>query len=248
MLAPEFAVVHRLLQAYLGKRPRRGPFPLESALTWSVLLCAQSSNARRGDLLEIGVEFGTSAFLLMESMRPDEHLTLIDLAVTAEWREGIEGPYRDRNNHSFIVGSSLELAPSQLPDKCRWIHIDGGHLYHHVESDLELTANSLQSDGILVLDDFFEIRWPDVTAAVMDYLRENRHIVPFMLVNRKLYCTADQEAASAYRTMLQAFFNSHTKDIGQVRWWNDVAMLDREILVAKMIPGADLVALETDRG
>lgn len=184
MLAPAFEAVVELLRTYLGKRPRRGPFPLESALTWSLLLCAQSRNDHHGNLLEIGVEFGTSAFLLMESMSAGEHITLVDMVTTREWQAGIEGPYRDQVDHSFIVGNSLQLDPSSLPSRCRWIHIDGGHLYHHVKNDLDLTAGLLATGGILVLDDFFEIRWPDVTVAVLDYLRDNPRVTPFLLASR----------------------------------------------------------------
>ena len=190
MLVPGFAGTFSLLETYIGKRPRRGPFPLESALTWSILLNTQSLNEIRGSVLEIGVEFGTSAFLLLEALHPGEHATLIDLATTRDWMDGINGPYRDQADYTFIVGNTLHMEQSQLPGGCRWIHIDGGHLHRHVLNDLQLTANSLSEDGILVLDDFFEIRWPDVTFAAMEYLKDNEQIFPFLLVNRKLYCPA----------------------------------------------------------
>jgi hypothetical protein len=116
-----------------------------------------------------------------------------------------------------------------------------------VQSDLALTAGSLSAPGILVLDDFFEIRWPDVTAATLDFLRANDHLTPFLLVNRKLYCTAQPEQGAAYSRMFSAFLQQHEGAIGHVRWWQDVTLLDGPILVAKIEPGRPLAALETDR-
>jgi hypothetical protein len=102
MLIPSFENTYTLLETYVGKRPRRGPFPLESAFTWSLLLNAQTCNRVRGGMLEIGVEFGTSAFLLLEALAADEHATLIDLVKTEEWLAGINGPY---SNHTAYTPS-----------------------------------------------------------------------------------------------------------------------------------------------
>jgi hypothetical protein len=244
MLIPSFENTYTLLETYVGKRPRRGPFPLESAFTWSLLLNAQTCNRVRGGMLEIGVEFGTSAFLLLEALAADEHATLIDLVKTEEWLAGINGPYSNHTAHTFIVGNTLKLNHSEIPTSCRWIHVDGGHLYHHVSNDLELVAGALSAEGIMVVDDFFEIRWPDVTFATMDFLRANKKVVPFMLVNRKLYCASTPESADAYKAMVVSFLENYTAQIGQVRSWDDVSMLGESVLVVKMELAGHLQALE----
>lgn len=245
MLAPDFAAVLSLLRTYLGKRPRRGPFPIESALTWSILLSTQSTNRISGKMLEIGVEFGTSAFLMLESLHPREHATFIDLKRTDEWVQGINGPYRQTTNHSFKLGNTLQMRPQEMPSNCRWIHIDGGHQYEHVSNDLLLTVDSLADDGVLVLDDFFEIRWPDVTTAVLDFLREHPQPVPFLLVNRKLYCAASEQWAQAYAAAFSSFLAANRDSIGQAHWWEDVQMLGHRILVAKMELCEQLTGLES---
>ena len=244
MLTTEFPDVVTLLRTYLGKRPRRGPFPLESAFTWSTLLSSQSASMLRGDMLEIGVEYGTSAFLMLESLTGDEHATFIDIAPKEEWRAGLNGPYSDKGNIQFIEGNSLRMQPGDMPSQCRWIHIDGGHLYKHVANDLLLTADALAQDGVMVLDDFFEIRWPGVTAAILDFLKEDSRLTPFLLVNRKLYCTGHPEKAAAYQAMFAGFLETNRTLIGDPRWWLDVDMLGRRVMVAKLALGEDLCSLE----
>ena len=246
MLAPDFKEVSSLLSTYIGKRPRRGPFPIDSALTWSILLSTQSANRISGQMLEIGVEFGTSAFLMLESLRPEEHATFIDVKRTEEWLQGIGGPYQNMTNHSFIIGNTLQMRPQQMPSNCRWIHIDGGHLYQHVSNDLLLTIDSLAEEGVMVLDDFFEIRWPDVTAAILDFLREQQRPVPFLLVNRKLYCARSEEQANAYTEVFGNFLAANRDSIGQARWWHDVQMLGHRVLVSKMDLCEQLTSLESN--
>jgi hypothetical protein len=247
MLPPKFQDVVTLLRTYLGKRPRRGPFPLESAFTWSTLLSCQSASGLRGDMLEIGVEFGTSGFLMLESLAPDEQATFIDIAATQEWRAGMAGPYSDKTNVQFMTGNSLHMNVADMPSQCRWIHIDGGHLYQHVANDLALTADSLAEGGVIVLDDFFEIRWPDVTAAILQFLKEDSRLTPFLLVNRKLYCTGHPEQALAYQAMFADFLESNRSLIGDPRWWLEVEMLGQQVMVAKLALGQELSGLETDQ-
>jgi len=234
MLVPGFEDAYTLLQTYIRKRPRRGPFPLESAFTWSVLLNAQVCNDVRGGMLEIGVEFGTSAFLMLDALRTGEHATLIDLVETHEWLEGINGPYKNQVAYTYIVGNTMKIDPTEIPASCRWIHIDGGHLYKHVTNDLELAVDALSDDGVMVLDDFFEIRWPDVTLAVMDFLKTSKKIIPFLLVNRKLYCARTVDSANSYKNMFASFISQNSDDVGQVRCWKDVSMMGEHIVVAKM--------------
>ncbi len=245
MRLPHFEDTFHLLANYIARRPRRGPFPLESAFTWSILLKAQSANDIRGSMLEIGVEFGTSAFLLLDALGEEEHLTLVDLVKTKEWVEGSSGTYADKTNFTFIEGNSHKIEPSLLPSGCRWIHVDGGHLYEHVLKDLQLTADLLSEDGILVLDDFFEIRWPDVTTAFVDFMRTDTSLRPFLLVNRKIYCTRTARAAAAYRSLFEHFVQEHAQRIGTVKAWDKVDMMDHELLIAKMDLSEKFAALES---
>ncbi len=244
MIEPNFGDTFELLENYVARRPRRGPFPLESAFTWTALLKTQSANKISGEMLEIGVEFGTSAFLLMDALGVDEHLTLVDLVRTLEWDEACRGTYGTQTNFTFIEASSNSLSPRNLPKNCRWIHVDGGHLYDHVRNDLELTANLLATNGILVVDDFFEIRWPDVTSAFMDYLKTDTGLMPFLLVNRKLYCTRSAETAKAYQAVFHSFITHNAAQIGTVKVWSGVEMIGHSLLVAKMTLAQRFQALE----
>jgi hypothetical protein len=197
-------------------------------------------------MLEIGVEFGTSAFLMLEAMTGDEHGTFIDIAATEEWRAGIAGPYRDKDNVQFVAGNSLQMSTGEMPSQCRWIHIDGGHLYEHVAIDLALTVDALAGDGVMVLDDFFEIRWPDVTAAILDFLKGDSRLTPFLLVNRKLYCTGCADQAVAYQAMFAEFLETNRVQIGDPRWWSDVEMMGHRVMVSKLALSQELCSLEAD--
>ena len=104
--------------------------------------------------------------------------------------------------------------------------------------------DSLSDDGILVLDDFFEIRWPDVTVAVIEFLKDNKNIVPFLLVNRKLYCTTTSDSAESYQSMFASVIEDNAAEIGDVRCWRDVVMMDGAIMVAKMEMSERLQQLE----
>ena len=195
-------------------------------------------------MLEIGVEFGTSAFLLLDALGEEEHLTLIDLVKTEAWLEGCSGPYADKTNFTIIEGNSHSIQPAELPSKCRWIHVDGGHLYDHVLKDLQLTADLLADDGILVLDDFFEIRWPDVTAAFVDFMRTGVELQPFLLVNRKIYCVRSAGMAAAYQDLFEHFIRQNADRIGSVKGRQKVEFIGGELLVAKMDLSDRFVALE----
>ena len=76
----------RLLhEAYLPLRHEPVPFPVESAIVWYFLFALQDELGIRGDILELGVQHGGTAFLAASALASDERLTLVDLERTAEF-------------------------------------------------------------------------------------------------------------------------------------------------------------------
>jgi hypothetical protein len=57
----------------------------------------------------------------------------------------------------------------------RWVHVDGQHSHDAVMSDLYLATDAVSQNGVVVVDDFFNIGSACVTNAVFDFLGRERH-------------------------------------------------------------------------
>ena len=55
----------------------------------------------------------------------------------------------------------------------RWFHIDGEHTGTAVYRELEFANRIVNTDGIVVIDDFFSPRYPANTTEVIRYLEKN---------------------------------------------------------------------------
>lgn len=218
--------LNQKLSSYIKLRNGSYPFPVDSVLFFALTLQISSLQNKHGDLLEIGVEHGGTALLLAQYLKQEEFLHLIDLKLSERFSSSLKKINEDkRNNIIFYEESSRSKSLHYLDQlKFRYIHIDGGHSYDDVLSDAIRFANSLTDSGICVFDDFFEIRWPEVTMAVIDFLKE-ASIAPFLLVDRKLYCTPkyNQELMlGAVQTSLKQLdnFGTHRKWIEKINGFN----------------------------
>lgn len=150
-----------------------GYFMDESAAVWDVLLEFQGRIGQRGGIAEIGVFEGKSAALLAVHLQEGEQLTLIDLGFTEATKQmlkGAGGPERAEflaTPSAALWGSATATAKAR---SCRWIHIDGGHTGEEVTGDLRLASLWMQPSGVIVLDDFMNPSYPQVTAAVFHFL------------------------------------------------------------------------------
>jgi len=82
---------------------------------------------------------------------------------------------------------------------------------------------TLTSEGIIAVDDFFNVGWADVSFATYDFLRRTDTIVPFA-VTSKLYLAAPT-MADKYKAAL-----SRRADLGQI---SCVQILGREVLALR---------------
>ena len=55
----------------------------------------------------------------------------------------------------------------------RWFHIDGEHTGTAVYRELELANQIVDTDGLVVIDDFFSPRYPANTTEAVRYLEKN---------------------------------------------------------------------------
>lgn len=110
---------------------------------------------------------------------------------------------------------TLESVRDQL---YRFVHIDAGHRFEDVCADFERFSGSVSEDGLLVLDDVFEVRWPGVTEAVFKMVPKS-DFVPVFFANRKLYL-AHRAYADTYIEALENELDI-LSGFGQLRSWRD---------------------------
>lgn len=180
-----------------------------------------------GDIVEIGVFYGRTAFVLGRTLSPDERLIACDTFTVGssdvpgwtfpptgppeeELRRGWEELVGDPSSLHVIRGDSARLSPDDLGSSCRLVHVDGGHAYDWVLGDARTADASLGPDGVAVFDDVLLSEWPDVTVALVDHLRcAGDALVPFLVAEHKAFACrapcAEGYRAWAERTAARVF-------------------------------------------
>lgn len=187
---------------YLNFRNPLVPFPPESVAFWCYLLAVQKQARIKGDCLELGVQHGGSAFLSTLSCSNNEKQYLVDLKKTELFEQKFNSlPKIYAERVLFIEKSTTSDDVGFLRQKkYRFIHIDAGHTYNSVCTDVENFGDLLGRNGVVCCDDFFTNRWPDVTTAVLDTYPK-LELRPLALVNRKLYLTRAMDFEYYYKLL-----------------------------------------------
>jgi hypothetical protein len=129
-------------------------------------------------MLEIGVWEGKSAALAAMHALPGEtvHLADLDLKIAPIQRALAAANPEPGVEFTTIAGDSRDLNVSPLIaeefGRHRFIHIDGEHTARAVTNDLGLANQLLAPEGIVVVDDFFSWLYPQITEAVLRYVRQ----------------------------------------------------------------------------
>ena len=176
---------------YMKLRHDGVPFTLESVVTWMIMAAfAEAVSDGPGDHLELGVKNGGSAFLHMLLMRPEEEICLVDRQRTMIFDRSFRMLEESVQRRVHYV-RALTTAPETdaLRERSfRWIHIDAGHGRAQVLADLERYEPTLRGDGLLVMDDFFQGRLPEVTEAIYQFLHERQpNLRPTLVAFNKAY-------------------------------------------------------------
>lgn len=193
------------LDAYIRKHMRGIPGYLSrlDAELIAQLLQWQIVQKVEGGLCEIGVHHGRLFFLLALSRRTGEVALAIDLFEDDAVNTGVHAgrpQALSRNARKLQVDLtekeifkcsshkvSVEDIVSRAGGGIRFFSIDGGHRYRDVENDLELARQCLSDNGIIAVDDFCSVLWPEVSFATYDFLRNQSEIVPVIVTSSKLY-------------------------------------------------------------
>jgi hypothetical protein len=167
-----------------------GWFRLPAISIWDSLLTLQSDADVTGNFLEIGVWMGRSALLSTLHSSESEQCVFVD-PLRIEEAEARLRSVRESGLH-FIQGTSRSISAPMLPGagapSYRWIHIDGEHSGTAVEHDVALASSILAPRGIIVIDDFFDAAYPQITFAVIEHLRAHpKSLMMFLCGYSKAY-------------------------------------------------------------
>jgi hypothetical protein len=176
-----------------------GFFQLDSMVLWDFFFGAQARRGISGDLLEIGVYKGRSAVLGALYMRPEERAFFVDISLPKETQNLITRAkpqncvFLERRSGNLLSERALRESPGGF----RWCHIDGDHTGYATTQDLQSAAYLVSEDGIICVDDFFSVRYPQLTAAVYAFLGD--HASQFRMLfcgaNKCYFCSASAYAA-----------------------------------------------------
>ena len=230
-----------------------------SAVVIADLLTHQTALCVRGGIAEIGVHHGKLFLLAYLALRTNELGLANDVFEQQELnldRSGAGDRERflanirrhagDDRNLRLISRSSLEVRPADIRDvlgTCRFFSVDGGHTEECTLNDIRLADASVGEAGIVVLDDYFNACWPEVSVGVARYMAAPaRTLVPFLITPNKIFfCRA--ELSASYRDAIHArhrplfdktvAFFGHRTDLYGVglayRWLYPVRRLKRRL-------------------
>lgn len=184
----------------------------------ATLLSVQERDNIPGHLCEIGVHHGRLFFLLALARRSGERALAIDIFEDDSMTANTSHAGRDRglfvnadrlgiplSDEEIVKSSSLDVQPVDIRARTtggiRFFSVDGCHYRRFVENDVQLAVQTVNGQGIIAIDDFFNLSWPDVTAVTCQILQGTNTLVPFALTKSKLYVAAS-DAAARYRLAL----------------------------------------------
>lgn len=148
--------------------------PLAMA-TWDFIFSTQARHNIAGGMLEIGVLKGKSAVLAAMYMAPEEPAFFLDLHKTPDARKIISSVKSENVHHLQMNSVNALRDPGLAAHKgaLRWVHIDGEHTGYATAADLLTASHLLSEDGVICVDDFFSFKYPQLTAAVYQFLLNN---------------------------------------------------------------------------
>ena len=111
----------------------------------------------------------------------------------------------DPEQITVIADSSANVTVEQImaaTGPVRLFSVDGGHTAAITEKDLRLATSCLTDGGVVILDDYFNPEWPDVSIGANRFLAAGP-LEPFAIAPNKLFFTNNSEIGDRYRAVLQ---------------------------------------------
>jgi hypothetical protein len=177
--------------------------PLDAGLLLAADLAQKGENVA-GDIAEIGVLHGRSAFLMAHLMRDGEKFNAIDI-FDMYWPDT---PYNmpdafignalglgfDLGRFKLIKQDTTKTGPEVVaavgPRSARIFHVDGDHRLMHILADSKIALEATVEKGLIVFDDVFSYLMPEVTEGIIRTFLGRTDFVPVALTPNKAYFCA----------------------------------------------------------
>lgn len=165
-----------------------------AASTVLTLLEAQRRAGITGTVAEIGVYHGKMFVGMALSRKPGERALACD--VFGDGENDFFGTFSENCRKHSVYGETVQVlrANSQkvtvhqwrdlVAPSLRFIHVDGEHTKKGLLHDLLLAHAGLGPGGIIVVDDVFHPWYPELTEAVIDFLRAHPDLQALALTDR----------------------------------------------------------------
>ena len=170
--------------------------------------CQEFANIT-GNIGEIGLYFGKYFIFLYLICRNNENIIGVDLFEFSEWEKTFYQNFKNwrysEKEPIIIKRNSLQIDSKELLEKSngpyRMFSVDGGHSTEVALHDLRLANEVLVDGGIIMLDDYFDPKFPGVSEAVCRFFLlhpEEVRVAPFLITGNKLFF-ATKNYADLYR-------------------------------------------------
>lgn len=181
---------------------------------------AQHERGVTGSLGEIGIHHGRLFILLGLLAAGDERCFAIDIFDRQHLNvdksgSGDEAVFR-KNLDRFGVPQSRVAVLKESSTAIGWadiqraagapariFSIDGGHTASITANDLAIAETGLAPGGVVIVDDYFNPEFPEVSEGVNAYLLGGSRLAPFVIGDNKLLLAAADDRPR-YRDMLLA--------------------------------------------
>lgn len=199
-------VISKTFDSYLkAEKDFEGFFSDESAALFDIFLTFQKEYNIAGNFLEIGVYKGRSALMAAMHLQDEETFILVDPGYyLSEVEKKLYPILSNRGKYCQSLSQFLTADILGIPKySLRWIHIDGDHTGQGVWNDLSLCESLLSDDELLVLDDFFNPAYPQITEATFKFLIQNPYSLSLILTGWNKAYLARPLFARKYLTMIR---------------------------------------------
>lgn len=142
-------------------------------------------------VLEIGVWKGGWAKTLFENLYGIDFVGIDPYPGLSHIKDAVLN--ENKGKKYFELYDSVEdfETNASIQDKFNCIHIDGEHTEKAVLRDFQFSASLLLDDGIIIVDDFFDLRFPGVTYATFALMKALNFSI-FLISERKAYLCKSQ--------------------------------------------------------